>query len=451
MRARRAAPVVVGLLVVACGSGRNPEPSMPKLASAGASASPGPAASSTPKPGEAAGASYAAPTASGAARWWGSPYKQAPFRMHQIASRMLGGYQVVAADMNKDGKLDIVALGVLEKDLVWFENPYWTRHVLYSGADHMINIDAMDVDGDGIPEIGLAYEFNTNPNKSVGKVGILKANGNPKAPWSLKEIDAISTSHRVRFVDIGGQKMLVNAPVLNAKVREVIPQPNSPRNGFGFGDPDHLGVPLRVYRYPQWKVETINEANLGAMHALFMVDWDNDGRQDVMTAAYTGVAVQSLKKDGTWTRTEVVKGNPAEWPQCGASEVAVGRFAGKKFFATNEPFHGNQVVVYQDTGGGWSRNVIEDDLVMSHALILLDSDGDGSDEIVSSGTGKPGVFLYKATDRTGKTWERMVVDPDLAANGCITADLNNDHKDDIVCIDATKYLGDVRWYENIGK
>ena len=55
----------------------------------------------------------------------------------------------------------------------------------------MINMSAMDTDGDGIPEIALAYGFGANPSNSSGNVAILKANGDPTALWSLKEIDAV--------------------------------------------------------------------------------------------------------------------------------------------------------------------------------------------------------------------------------------------------------------------
>lgn len=89
-------------------------------------------------------------------------------------------------------------------------------------------MSAMDVDGDGIPEIGLAYEFGANPTNSAGKLAILKSTGDPTALWTLKEIDAIPTSHRVRFADIGGQKWLINAPIKRQSAK--LP-PARPREG----------------------------------------------------------------------------------------------------------------------------------------------------------------------------------------------------------------------------
>src|SRR3954471_14152393 len=78
----------------------------------------------------------------------------AAFTAHTIASDLRGGYQVVAADLNHDGRPDLIALASGMRELVWFENPSWQRHVLATGVSRMINCV---VAGD---EIVLASEFN---------------------------------------------------------------------------------------------------------------------------------------------------------------------------------------------------------------------------------------------------------------------------------------------------
>jgi hypothetical protein len=369
----------------------------------------------------------------------------APFTPHTVATGLRGGYQVVAADMNRDGRVDLIGLGSQMPELLWYENPSWTPHVITRDAPRMINLAAADTDGDGIPEIGLAYEFATNPQQSAGKIAILESGPDPRELWTLREIDAIPTSHRVRFARIDGQTLLINAPILGATARE------------GFTDPDRTPTPLRAYRPPAWKPETITMANQGVVHGLFTGDWDGDGRDDVLTAGYVGVFAHSLGKDGSWARVELAKGDPAPWPRGGASDIAAGRLNGRRAFVTNEPFHGNQVVVYQEGAGGtWTRQVIDTRLTNSHSLTLVDSDGDGAHEIVSGGTRgapgaargtKPGVFFYKAADPAGRTWNRMVLDPGIAANSCVTADLNGDRKMDVACIDNGTPWSLV-WYEN---
>ena len=52
------------------------------------------------------------------------------FVEHTLATDLKGGYQVIVADVNHDGKPDLIALASGMKELVWFENPTWERHVI---------------------------------------------------------------------------------------------------------------------------------------------------------------------------------------------------------------------------------------------------------------------------------------------------------------------------------
>src|SRR4030095_12258775 len=139
------------------------------------------------------------------------------FREHTVAGNWTGGYQVVFSDINHDGKPDLIALASGLNELIWFENPGWQRHVIVSGISQPINCAAWDIDGDGVPEIALAHEFSNQPARSVGIVSILKHRADPSKEWQITEIDRLSTSHRLRWVDIGnGRKILVNAPLAGA-------------------------------------------------------------------------------------------------------------------------------------------------------------------------------------------------------------------------------------------
>ena len=71
------------------------------------------------------------------------------------------------ADLNKDGKPDVIAVAQGLPELVWYEDPGWQRHVIASGMSQMINVSAYDVDGDGIPELALAQGFTSNAKTSV--------------------------------------------------------------------------------------------------------------------------------------------------------------------------------------------------------------------------------------------------------------------------------------------
>lgn len=132
---------------------------------------------------------------------------------HEIGTGLRGGYQVVAADINKDGRVDLLAVATsATADLVWFENPTWTRHVMASGLPSMINADAFDIDKDGIPEVALASGFATAPTRSAGVMTMLTHGADVNAPWTAKEFDRTPTAHRVRWIDALG-----NGQVLEQK------------------------------------------------------------------------------------------------------------------------------------------------------------------------------------------------------------------------------------------
>lgn len=99
-----------------------------------------------------------------------APPSGAGFTAHTIDTGLAGGYQVVVADLNRDGKPDIIALASGLKELRWYENPGWEKHVLVAGINQPINAAAYDVDADGIPEIALAHEFSNVYARSVGVV-----------------------------------------------------------------------------------------------------------------------------------------------------------------------------------------------------------------------------------------------------------------------------------------
>src|SRR5215472_8922158 len=167
-------------------------------------------------------------------------FAAARFVEHTIATDLKGGYQVVVADLNKDGKPDLIALASGMKELVWFENPTWERHVIVDNQSRMINCAAWDTDRDGIPEIVLASRFANEAKNSVGVVSVLQHNGDPRGLWTATEIDRLTTSHRLRWADIDGtgKKVLVNQPLTGATADA----------------PEYRGhTPLAFYRPGEWK------------------------------------------------------------------------------------------------------------------------------------------------------------------------------------------------------
>jgi hypothetical protein len=307
-----------------------------------------------------------------------------------------------------------------------------------SGINQPINAAAADVDGDGIPEIALAHEFSNVYARSAGVVSILtrQSQSDPAAPWSIKEIDRVPTSHRLRFVDIDGtgRKVLVNFPLIGADALA----------------PDYRArVPLLMYRPGSWKRELISDADEGVVHGIYATDWNGDRRDVLLSASFVGVHTLEFNR-GAWTRTLMTRGDPEAWPKSGASDVAVGRIGRERFLATIEPWHGHQVVIYRQEKQAWKRHVIDDSIADGHTIVTGDFNRDGFDEvIVGERQGKRSLYLYRVSNPKDDVWTKEVLDAGgMAAAGCAVADLNADTTLDVVCIGTA--TANLKWYESRG-
>lgn len=337
------------------------------------------------------------------------------------------GYQVVVADLNRDGKPDIIEVDERGTELAWYENPGWTRHVLTRDVPRTINLDVYDYDGDGMPEIAMAYHFETDPAKSVGNIQLLKSGPDPRELWTAREIDRVPTAHRLRWIDLkgDGKKVLLVAPLVGANAKP--PQYD-----------DQVAVYL--YRPGEWKREVFTSAPHGILHSIQPVHWEGRGEQ-LMTADFFGIHVL-----GGARPVEIAKGDPRPCPECGTSEIKVGRLGQRRFIAAIEPWHGNQVVVYTESGSRWQRHVIEDGMSNGHALAVGDIDGDGRDEIVAGFRGKGfQLYAFSADDARGEHWTRHVLDDGgMAGADCKIADLDGRGRAAVVCSGAS--TGNVKVY-----
>ena len=177
-----------------------------------------------------------------------------------------------------------------------------------------------------------------------------------------------------------------------------------------------------------------------------MKPWDDPDRDAVFSASFGGVHVHR-HIDGEWIPELLLPGDPAPWPRSGASDVDTGRVGDRTFITTIEPWHGPQVVVYLEDSGGWARHVI-DTIGSGHTIVTADFDEDGRDEIVTGDRGESEMlYLYAATDESGADWSRQTLDTNMSPSGCVVADLDADADTDLVCIGSR--TANLKWYENV--
>jgi hypothetical protein len=362
---------------------------------------------------------------------------QSPWMLaeHSVATGLRGAYQVVATDLNKDGRVDLLAILLTgSADVVWFENPSWKSHVIASGVTSPVNADAFDIDKDGIPEIALASGFGTTPARSEGRLTLLTHGADPSAPWTAKEFDRTPAAHRIRWIDAdgSGRRMLVNAPL----------------GGINGAPPDYKDkASIYAYDARDLKRATVTDSEEGVVHGISIVDWDGKGREGFLSASFLGIHLHRFV-NGAWQRTRLTAGNSAAWPNGGSSDVVALRTKAGRQLAAIEPWHGNQVIVYRGSGETWDqRTMIDDSMNNGHTLAAADLDGDGVDEFVAgyrgNATVKGGLNLFHLE---GTTWVKTAIDrQDMAASSCVVAMLNEDKRPDIACIGSS--TANLKWYE----
>lgn len=359
-----------------------------------------------------------------------------------------GGYQVEVADVDGDGKPDIVALG--GSTVAWYQNPSWKKR-LVSGREQtpdVISCATADVDRDGKAEVAIAYDFAMNDPKR-GKLGLAIQGATLDDPWTFEYVRDVPSIHRVRWGDPwihDGVPELIVAPIFGEAATEA----------RFYLDPARLlsvanVLPRKAGRY------AISEAigDRPVIHAIRVLDVDGDGDDDVLTADNFGIGLsirynEGLRLDQTWSSRVLVTGVNAPAPARGCSEVHLGRLRdGRRFLATLEPWHGNQVAVYPESKPGsldfGGRQLLDDTLDAGHALWVADVDGDGDDEVFAGHRGKDA--RVSAYDLDGGRWTRTVVDTAITAQDLRGGDLNADGTPDVVAIGGASK--NVVWYRPI--
>ena len=369
------------------------------------------------------------------------------FQAHEIAE-IRGGYAVAVADFNADGRLDVMANALAVPEVAWHENPSWERHVIVEDMPRIVNQAMADLDGDGIPEVAFQSAFAMQAANSEGLNWIARHRGDPSGAWSIEQIDAFETSHHVAWADIDGDGTLelLNAPLIG------------PASLAPTYDQDSASV--FWYDQESWERHLVDADVPGIIHRVRPVDWDGDGRDEFLVASFEGVALYDATGRGasmTFEKSLLTPGHTGEAPRLGASDVGTGMSNGARMFASVEPWHGNEVVVYTQSGDSWVRRVIFEGVTSGHEIAVLDLNGDGLPDVVANDNsritenrpdGTPGVHVfYSPEDPATGTWVYEMIESETAMNGCVGGDMNGDGRPDLVC---TGSGGVIKWYENLG-
>lgn len=288
------------------------------------------------------------------------------------------GETVAVADINRDGKLDIVS------GEIWFESPRWNKHPLrqidYSNGyiDDFSDLP-VDVDGDGWVDVVQFSYFAHN-------IVWLRNPGAEGGAWKVAEIDNSGPTEFAFLVDLNN----------DGKALELLPEfdrPNVPTAWFEL-------------RHGKWIKHVVSSRSYG--HGIGAGDMNGDGRNDILTPQGWLEAPADLNSAAEW------KFHPTDWGarliaaagSTGQSGEAAGTVKlgymhlldingdGRKDLLTGMA-HDYGLAWYEQTAtGSWVQHVIDASWSQVHESVLADMNGDGQPDLI---TGKR-YFAHNGND-----------------------------------------------------
>ena len=356
------------------------------------------------------------------------------FRKITIDDKVQIGYAVTVADVDGDGKPDLVLVD--KKQIAWYKNPggslaeapAWPRYVIAENLTPRDNVcvAALSSDDDGKCELAVGADWDPGDTEHSGAVFYLVAPADRTQRWEPVKLPAEPTVHRMRWITVpSGKKALVVVPL----------------HGRGNKNGEGAGVRIQAYFPPagdphgEWQTEVIDDG----MHMThnFAIDPVRGG---VLVAGREGL-VNVRPAAEAWKREPLDFVQQLGGADKGAGEIRFGH-GRQTFLTTVEPMHGNALVCYfppKNAGDSWRRQVLTDQLTEGHALACANFLGLDTDQVVIGWRGNPqnaksiGVHLWTPLDPAGSKWRDSVIDADgMACEDLQVADLNGDGKLDIV-------------------
>jgi FG-GAP-like repeat len=366
------------------------------------------------------------------------------FSEHLISSEYTYPYGISAADLDRDGDLDLTSADALpHNDLYWFENDgqgNFVRHFITKDDPKRLERHVTaDMNEDGFPDVIIVENL----------YGDLKWFQNPGA--ALRE----DRLWERRYITQGGLPGAYDVAVADLDGDKDLDVAASSWNGNQFAWFENPGLEMSE----AWTKHGI-DADIAETRTVCIVDLNRDGRPDVLgTARKAGLVVwyeNPGKKSQPWKRTVIdqspapTHGHVADMDKDGDPDLVMALG-----FEPEQTLRA-QVVWYENVGRPgkgvqWKKRVIGDGFDQAFEAVPADLDGDGHLDVVATGYWKPGrVAWFRNPGQLDKPWTmHLLKDNWTKAVQVIAADLNNDGRLDVAAV-AERGSLEFRWWQNEG-
>ena len=375
------------------------------------------------------------------------PDAQGRFSEHLISNNYTYAFGVAAADLDGDGDLDLTSADALPHNaLYWFENDgqgNFSRHFIQQNDPERLERHAIaDVNGDGRPDVVIVENL-------YGDLKWFENSGTPRDGklWKRHYITqrGFPSAYDVAPADLDGDGDLD------------IAASNWNRGAVAWFEND--GSPNDEEEWKQHKIDdALGEART-IRTADFDRDGDLDllatGRTTRQTVWYENVGKPQASE---WKKHVIddqskypTHGQPADMDGDGDLDVVLARGFGPPF---DEPGVVHQVVWYENNGqpasGPWNKHAIAP-LPQAFEAFAADLDGDGDLDVAATGWSAAGsvIWIENTGDPRGAWKTHVLKDKWTNANQIIAADLDGDGDLDLAAC-AERGALELRWWRNEG-
>ncbi len=322
------------------------------------------------------------------------------FEMQVIESGLTDGYWIQAMDVDGDGRPDILTSGLSDGRVSWYRNPDWHKSPIHEFS-RPVSLDQGEVSASGRRDLVVCHDYARTMFEATpadGKISWMENPGEVGAEWTAHFVGQLGSTHRLRlghFTD-PDQLQLLALPVVGQKSGQ---------------DAVHAPIKVMLYHRPDdvlgadsWSGEPVDETSFRVIHAAQLGNFGAPspaGLDAVILACEEGLVWFGVDESGTWQRHLLHAGETTQQATTGykgSGNIAIGRIGDDQYayLATVEPFHGNTLALYTRAeahagivGGRWERRVLEvfgepNDAGEgpAHHVVCADFDGDGEDELL---------------------------------------------------------------------
>lgn len=340
-------------------------------------------------------------------------FSQIEFRKHVIDSHLSGAYGVYAADVDRDGRIDIVTAST-GQGLNWYKNQgggsFSKRSVgSFSGA---WGCYAEDVDGDGDVDI-------LGASSSLNEIAWWENNG--RESFTKHSLDTqFNSAETVFAADLDGD-----------------------------GDVDILGAAWGIDQIAWWENRGRNDFrkhviddNLTGAHSVFAADIDGDGDNDVVAGGASATVWYTNNGSGSFSRRYIDRNDGG----LGVRGVDVN--GDRRIDVLRTARESQDIDWFRNSGGGFSKSIIERQFGNSWSVAGGDVDGDGDIDVVSGGIYNNTVAFWENDGR--QNFSKQIVDDRFDGVRFVdVADFDKDGDADIVAV--ARDANELAWWEVVVK